>query len=141
MTIEFPANSKIYVDTNLWIYFLEDHPAFAPKVRALFLAADRASCLLCANEIALAECLIRPARERDERRIAAYHTLFDEGAIEMLPLDGDLARRAAIAAGSLGLKLIDAIHYVSAREAGCRFFLTLDARFKSSPGLTVIGLD
>ena len=60
--------------------------------------------------------------------------------LPVLPLDGGLARRAALAGGALGLKLIDAIHYVSAREAGCRHFLTGDGRFKSTPSMTVVGL-
>lgn len=139
MTTEFPADARIYVDTNIWIYFLEGHPSFSPKVRALFVAANSAGALLCTSEITLAECLMKPARERDSKKIEAYETLFDAHGIEMLPLDGGLARRAALAGGALGLKLMDAIHYVSAREAACRYFLTGDGRFKSNTQMTVIG--
>ncbi|MCB1447362.1 MAG: type II toxin-antitoxin system VapC family toxin [Rhizobiaceae bacterium] len=141
MTIEFQTDSRIYVDTNIWIYFVEGHPSFSPEVRALFLAAARSSARLTTNEITLAECLLKPVRDKDERKISAYETLFDQGTIEILPLDGGLARRAALAGGMLGLKLIDAIHHVSACEAGCRYFLTGDGRFRSGPDLTVIGID
>ena len=141
MTIEFRADSRIYVDTNIWIYFLEGHPTFAPKVRALFVAADTSSCLLSTSEMTIAECLVKPARDGDGRKIAAYDALFGNGAIEILPLDGALARRAAICSGALGLKLLDAIHYVSAREAECRYFLTADGRFKSGAEMTVIGIE
>lgn len=140
MTTEFPADARFYVDTNIWIYFLEGHPDFAPRVRALFLAAQSSRARLCTSEITLAECLLKPARQQDMKKIEAYETLFRDAAVEMLPLDGGLARRAALAGGALGLKLIDAIHYVSAREAGCRHFLTGDGRFKSTPSMTVVGL-
>ena len=140
MTIEFPADARIYVDTNIWIYFLEGHPSFAPKIRAFFLAANASSALLVTSEMTIAECLLKPARDGDEEKISAYEALFDGGNIEILPMDGALARRAALAGGALGLKLIDAIHYVSAREAGCRYFLTGDGRFKTGPELTVVGI-
>jgi predicted nucleic acid-binding protein len=35
---------------------------------------------------------------------------------------------------------LDAIHYVSARDAGCTHFLTADKVFKSSAGLHLIQL-
>ena len=140
MTIDFPAQARIYVDSNIWIYFLEGHPAFAPEVRALFLAADKASARLLTSEIAIAECLIKPAKDRDQLKIAAYDTLFTRPVVEILPIDGALTRRAALAGGALGLKLVDAIHYVSALEAGCGYFLTGDSRFRSGPDLTVVGV-
>lgn len=140
MTIDFPADVRIYVDTNIWIYFLEGHPTFAPQVRALFTAADKSSAVLCTSEMTIAECLLKPARERDQKKIESYETLFSDGAIDILPMDGALARRAALAAGVLGLKLLDAIHYVSAREDGCSYFLTGDGRFKSSAELIVVNV-
>lgn len=141
MTIDFEAGASIYVDANIWIYFLEGHPEFAPKVQAIFQAVEQAAATLHTSEIAIAECLMKPARQRNENQISAYETLFDDAAITILPIDGALARRAALAGGTLGLKLIDAIHYVSAREAGCRYFLTGDGRFRSEESLIVVGLE
>jgi predicted nucleic acid-binding protein len=141
MTTVFPTEARIYVDTNIWIYFLEGQPTFAESVRKLLVAADDASATLCTSDIAVAECLLKPVRLQDERKIAAFEALFDKGEIELLPVDGALCRRAAYAGGALGLKLIDAIHYVSAREAGCQYFLTADTRFKSSATMAVIGLN
>jgi predicted nucleic acid-binding protein len=50
------------------------------------------------------------------------------------------SERAALVGASVGLKLLDAIHYVSARDAGCTHFLTADKVFKSSAGLHLIQL-
>lgn len=141
MTIEFPAGARIYVDANIWIYFLEGHPDFAPQVRAIFIAAASTETTLFTNEIAIAECLIKPAREKNDLQISAYDALFSDPSITILPVDGAIARHAALTGGELGLKLIDAMHHISAREAGCSYFFTGDGRFRSDEQLTVVGLE
>ena len=137
---EFARSARIYVDTNIWIYYVEANPAFLPKVIALLRKADEAGGTLVTSELALAECLIRPARQNNQALIALYQNFFAEGRIELVGIDGALTRRAALVGGALGLKLIDAIHYVSALEAGCGYFLTGDSRFRSGPDLRVIGV-
>jgi predicted nucleic acid-binding protein len=139
--IEFAQSSRIYVDTNIWIYYIEANPAFLPKVIAVLLKASDARARLVTSELAVAECLIRPSRENNQALIALYENFFTEGDVETVGLDGALTRRAARAGGPLGLKLIDAIHLMSAREAGCSYFLTGDARFKSATDLTVVGIE
>lgn len=139
--IELKPAARIYVDTNIWIYYVEANPAFLPKVVAAFVKANDAQARLVTSELAIAECLLRPARQDDRTLVALYERFFAEGDIEIVGLDGALARRAALSGGPLGLKLIDAIHYLSAREGNCGYFLTGDGRFKSGAGMTVIGLD
>lgn len=139
--IELPRSARIYVDTNIWIYYLEANPVFWQKVVAILRQAQAMGATLVTSDLAIAECLVRPSRLNDTTAIELYERFFDQGEIEILPLDGALARRAALAGGALGLKLIDAIHYVSALEAGCRYILTGDGRFKSRGELAVIGID
>jgi predicted nucleic acid-binding protein len=139
--IEFAPSARIYVDTNIWIYYIEANPAFLPKVTTMLLKASDAGARLVTSELAIAECLIRPSRHDNQALIALYERFFAEGDVEIVGLDGTLARRAALAGGPLGLKLIDAVHFVSAREAGCSYFLTGDARFKSGTELTVVGME
>ena len=130
--------SRIYVDTNIWIYFIESHPAFVEKVRRLFAAVQEAGAQLVTSELAIAECLYKPARDANAAALSAYARLFDSGEIEITPLDGGLAKRAAVNGSQLGLKLIDAIHYMSALEWACDIFLTSDSAFKSGPMTEVI---
>jgi len=42
--------------------------------------------------------------------------------------------------GKLNLKLIDSIHYFSAINTGCRYFITNDTQFKSTPEMQVLYL-
>jgi predicted nucleic acid-binding protein len=48
---------------------------------------------------------------------------------------------AALLAGKQGMKLLDAIHYVTALQNNCQFIITNDRGFKSSETLEVIQLE
>jgi predicted nucleic acid-binding protein len=135
------ASSRVYIDTNVWIYYIESTPAFVAKARAFFVAVEAAGAQLITNEIAIAECLYKPSQDGNAAALDAYERLFDSGEIEIAPLNGKLARTAAVNGGQLGLKLIDAIHYFSALEWGCDYFVTSDAGFKSGPMTTVIRIE
>jgi len=141
VTIDFNHSTRVYVDTNIWIYFIESHPSFREQIDAIFEKADVAGAALVTSEIAVAECLVGPSRQSQTAIIQLYQAFFEESGIEFVKLDGGLARHAALASGVLGLKLIDAIHYVSAREARCTYILTRDGKFKSNADLIVVGLD
>ena len=177
----FESASRIYVDSNIWVYFIEANPEFVEKVRRLFAAAQEAGAQLFTSELAPVACVgqfsrfcqahreVRGPRAALDRALPgalaalsiyvtrptsrmpvhtggrrqrsgalAYARLFDSGEIEITPLDGGLAKRAAVNGGQLGLKLIDAIHYMSALEWACDIFLTSDSAFKSGPMTEVI---
>ena len=135
---EYDGSSRIYVDTNIWIYYIEGNEFFKSRVDAVFEEVERANSRLVTNEITLAECIIKPAEIGHVDMVAVYENIFARGEVDVTQLDGGLAKRAAIAAGRLGLKLIDAIHYVSAVESGCQYFLTADGHFKTGPEMTVV---
>ncbi len=134
----FESGARIYIDSNIWVYFIEANPRFVEAVRQVFLAAQAAGARLVTSEIAIAECLYKPAKDGNATALAAYERLFGSGEIEFTPLDGALARRASLHGGALGLKLIDAMHYLSALESGCDVFVTADAQFRSGPQMRVL---
>lgn len=136
---ELTASSVVYIDTNIFIYFVEATPKFHSKALTIFEHVARLGATIKTSEITIAECLYQPAQASNTKLISIYEALFENsGEIEMIALNGELAKRAAMKGGLLGLKLVDAIHYISALEAGCNFFVTSDARFKSGPKLKVI---
>lgn len=135
---EIAAGAAVYVDTNIFIYFIEATPGHYDRAAAAFTQLAEKSARVVTNELTVAECLYLPAREENRALIAVYERLFDaSGDVTLLPLTGGIARRAAIAGGAMGLKLMDAIHYLSALESGCSHFLTSDSQFKSGPDLQV----
>jgi predicted nucleic acid-binding protein len=133
------ASSRVYIDTNIFIYFLERSPQFFEPVKHLFEYIDSVGAQLVTSEITVAECIYRPSQLNDQKLIGAYEVLFEESnEVDLVPLDGLLAKQAAIYGSQVGLKLIDSIHLVSALQSGCDTFVSSDARFKSGPRLTVI---
>lgn len=135
---EMVLGSRVYVDANVIIYFVEFNPQFTKKANDMFANVDRVGAFLLTNEITIAECLYRPAKHGDRKALLAYERFFNSGEIEITPLDGSLARRAALNGGGLALKLIDAIHYFAAIETHCDFFATADGMFKSSPEMEIL---
>jgi predicted nucleic acid-binding protein len=135
---EIAVGSLVYVDTNVFIYFLEGDRDAGARAEALFAHADRVGAVLLTSELTAAECLYKPHKDGNLRLASLYGDLFDSGEVQIIPLTGDLARRAAGDAGALGLRLIDSIHYLSALEAGCDVFVSADARFRSGPYMRVL---
>ena len=96
---------------------------------------------LLTSELTIAECCYKPAGDDNGLLLSAYQDFFEKGAdVEMISLNGNLVKRAALVGASAGLKLLDAIHHVSAMQAGCTHFLTGDKAFKSSSELRVVQL-
>lgn len=139
--IEITSASRVYVDFNIFVYFLELTPEFFIKAKVFFEWIDSVGARIFTNEFTLAECIYHPSRAGNLTLVAKYELLLeDESDMQLLVLDGGLAKRAAAAGGQLGLKLADAIHFVSALEAGCDVFVTADVSFKSGPAMRVLRL-
>ena len=133
------GSSVVYIDTNIFVYFVEAAPNFFQKVKELFEHVAAVGARLVTSEITLAECIYRPSQDHDAPLVSVYEMLFEQsGEIDLVALDGALAKRAAVAGGGVGLKLIDAIHYMSALESGCDFFVTSDSAFRSGPKMAVL---
>lgn len=139
MTHDLDEASRVYVDSNIFIYFIEKHAGFLPQVREIFTEISATGGTILTSELALAECLYLPARKDDKGLSALYIELFEEsGEVELIELTGRVAKQAALAAGQSKLKLLDAIHYVSALNEKCTHFVTADAVFRSAASMKVI---
>jgi predicted nucleic acid-binding protein len=133
--------SIIYIDSNIFIYFIEATPQFFEKSKAIFEKIASVGARILTSEITVAECLYKPSQEDNKNLIRIYENLFASKAdITLITLNGATTKRAAQLGGKLGLKLINAIHYISALEAGCTTFLTSDTRFKSGPQMQVMNI-
>ncbi len=135
---QISRSSRIYVDTNIFIYLIEGNPERTRSVIEIFQDIVNADAIVVTSEITIAECFYGASKQQNLAAITAYEALFSSTDIEIIPLDGALAKRAAISGAELNLKLIDCLHYICALEEGCDFFFTSDRRFKSGPYLRVI---
>jgi predicted nucleic acid-binding protein len=138
---DLTSGSKVYVDSNMFIYLFEKKEGFAEHVVLRFSEVEKLGGRLLTSELTVAECCYKPAGDGNALLLSTYEEFFEQsGEVELVSLSGSVVKRAALVGASLGLKLLDAIHYVSALDAGCTHFLTGDKAFKSSAGLRVVQL-
>lgn len=55
-----PAGSRIYLDTNVWIYAPEGFPPFTSALTALFARIDNGELVGVTSELTLAGALVKP---------------------------------------------------------------------------------
>lgn len=135
------AASRIYVDANCIIYFVERKDGLQTKIATLFSHAAETGKSLACSEIGIAECLHGAFKLRSGDLEAVYREIFHDIALfELCPLDGQRAMAAAKLGAEKSFRLVDALHFLAAIELGCEVLVTNDARIHSSHGLNVVHL-
>jgi predicted nucleic acid-binding protein len=129
----------VSLDTAPFIYFIEDHPRYAPQLVALFEAVEQGRIRIVTSVVTLAEVLVRPLRERQADLVTEYRDiLLGSPGVEALPVSAAIAERAAELRATHGLRTPDAIQLATAMEAGAAAFLTNDTRLRTVAGLEVL---
>ena len=130
-TLSAIVGPLVYLDSNALIYAVENVPIFGDRLRAVFQRIDRGEWQGVTSELALAEVLVKPLRDRSEAIRLQYVQLLDPtGGLTVPPASRAVLTRAAELRAAHGpLKLPDAIHAATALLHGCTTFLTNDARF------------
>lgn len=140
-TLVLPPAGTIYIDANVLIYSVQQHPVYFSVLLPLW-QAQQAGRHVITSELTRMEALILPMRLHDSALIASYRQLFQQQTVDLLPiLPGTLEEAARLRASIAGLKTPDAIHAAAALLHGCTLFLTNDAGFKRVPNLPVNMLD
>lgn len=123
------AGHRVYIDTNVFIYFLQRDEVFFPIAAEILKACVEGTILGVTGDLAVAEVMVHPYRSGDATLIARCKQFFrQKDFLTVLPHDSRLFDEAAMIAGQRRLKLIDAIHYHTALQNGCRFLITHDKR-------------
>jgi len=141
--IAWRPGSRVYLDTNLFIYAIEEVAPFAAQVRPLLQAADRGEVTLVTSLLALAESLVMPYRKGDDILIANYRELLTHPPSGLIVAELDaavLVRAAALRAEVDSLHLPDAIHLATAESEQCDLFVTSDKRLRGATVLPVVVL-
>ncbi len=112
----FPSErQRIGLDTNVFIYFLEDHPRYGSWCASLFDRIERGHTPAVTSTVTLLELLVQPYREHKEelaQKIFALTTTYP--ALEWVPVSMTLADRAAELRARYRLSTPDAIQLATA---------------------------
>ncbi len=132
--------SRIYWDTMLFIYWLEDHPQFAKRVNAIHSRMQERHDQLLTGAFTFGEVLAGAYRKGAAQVAGESRRLLQDVVSEIVPFTLETADHYARIRGALGLPPADAIHLASAAQAGTDLFLTNDKRLvgKIVPGIQFI---
>ncbi len=105
----------IGLDTNLFIYFLEDHPRYGAWCASLFDRIERGRNPAVTSTVTLLELLVQPYRDHKEelaQKIFALTSTYPK--IQWVPVTLDVADRAAELRARYRLSTPDAIQLATA---------------------------
>ncbi|MCL6707500.1 PIN domain-containing protein [Pseudomonas sp. R2.Fl] len=128
------SDVRLYIDTNIFIYFIEDKGPQGERAARLFIELNERRIFSLTSELAIAECLHGVHKTGRTELLALYTSLFE--TVEVLPLTTTILMNASEIGGRLNNKLLDAVHVAAALEWGCTHFLTNDHSIRMPPGLT-----
>ena len=132
--------SRIFFDTNLFIYLLEDEGERGARVSAIIQRMSDRRDELLTSTLTLAEVLVKPLAMGDVEWADRYEKLLNTPGVTLLGFDRASARIYAQLRQDKTLKPPDAIQLACAASAKCDLFITNDDRLarKIVPGIQFI---
>ncbi len=121
--------SRIFWDTNLFIYLLEGSAPFFERVRELRQAMLARHDRLFTSTFTLAEVLVKPLEYGDEALSQKYEQVLGTTAT-LIPFDAKAARIYAALRRDRALRPPDAVQLACAAAAGIDLFITNDMRLQ-----------
>ena len=119
---------RIFLDSAPVIYFVENHPAYAPVLSEIFRRIDSGQLLAVTSPITLAECLVLPIRQGLTQLEANFQELIVRGNNTLFTaIDHSCAWQAAKLRAQYNITLADALQIATAMRVDCDAFLTNDA--------------
>lgn len=136
------GRGPVGVDTAIFIYFIEEHPAFLPLVEPLFREADDGRRELVTSALTLLEVLVVPYRSGDHLLAGRYEAILTRSrGIKVADISRDHLRAAAQLRAATGVKTPDSLQLVAALAAKCSTFLTNDRDLPTLPGIRILQLN
>lgn len=117
--------SRVFWDTMLFIYLLEEHPLHAPRVEYLRRKHMERGDEICTSHLALGELLAGAYKDSAERATALQDAFLKTG-IELLPFDTTASHLFGRIRAHSAVSTADSIHLACAGASGVELFLTAD---------------
>lgn len=118
--------SLVFWDTILFIYWFEDHPKYAGRVRSIFERMEQRQDTLLTSAFTVGEILVAPCRKGEQRVIEGIRSMFRPPFVKILPFTSETAARYAQIQAELNVSPVDSIQLACAAGAGVDIFLTND---------------
>ena len=122
--------SRIFWDTNLFIYLLEPNDRFSAMTKELRTKMLVRGDQLLTSTITLGEILIKPTQAGDSERCRKYERAISAAAT-LISFDVKAARHYATIKSSRSVQAPDAVQLACAASAGVDLFITNDDRLQN----------
>lgn len=132
--------SRIYWDTMLFVYWLEDHPQYGDRVQQIFDRMRHRQDQLYTSTFTVGETLVGFHKRGAMETASRVRNFFQQEIVEVIPFTLETADLYASIRAASGISSSDAIHLACAATAGTDLFLTNDKNLigKVIPGIQFI---
>ena len=110
--------SRIYWDTMLFVYWLEDHPVYAKRVRHILAKMEERQDRLCTSAFTPGEVLVGPYKMQALKMAKQIREVFESPMVEVIPYTLETADLYARIRADLSVSPADAIHLACAAQVG-----------------------
>lgn len=117
--------SKIFFDTNVFIYLFEDYEPFSSMVDAMWRRMMERQDQLITSSMTLGELLVKPTKLGAASLIEEYDKVIRQRA-QIINFDTAIAWRYALLRATHTLRNVDAIQLACAAHFGVDLFITND---------------
>jgi predicted nucleic acid-binding protein len=130
------------VDTSVLIYWIEDHPIYAPMLAPFFSWIDHKTNAAVTSTVTMLEILVRPYRDANTDLVNQFYALLvTHPGIRWIELNLSIADQAARIRAEHNLRTPDAVQAATALQLNATGFLANDALLKRLHGLDVFILN
>jgi len=132
--------SRVFLDSNLFIYQLEDLGPRGHRANFIFERLSRRKDTILTSALTVGEVLVKPLRTGNRALETKYRDLLREPEVKVLAFDRPAGEIFARIRRDRAIKAPDAIQLATAASAGCDLFITNDDRLTAArvPGIQFI---
>lgn len=123
---------KIYLDSCMVIYLIEDNCSFSAQVMQAFEQAAQQNAQFCVTDLTRLECRLHPIKQQNFEILEDYDAFFTDAVHHLQPCSRLVFDQATQLRAQYGLKTPDALHLAAAIQAQCHEFWTNDQRLQQA---------
>lgn len=120
--------SRIFLDTNIFVYLFEDEGPRGKRAADIFNEISLRGDEVLTSTLTLGELLVKPLEVNDLVLAERYRKAFRSPTVRLLSFDEVAGERYARIRQDRSIKAPDAIQLATAAVAGCDLFITNDER-------------
>lgn len=132
------SGKKAFLDTNLFIYLIEENEKYLSQVHNLLEFLEKNGYEIITSTLTLGEILTKPYKDNRLDLVKIYKEFFSD--MELVELNSEIASLFAQIRADYGIKTPDAVQLASAVYAKADLFVSNDDRLSrfSSDGCQVV---